>query len=441
MCCVLSRWVFSLSSAGNVCWAKPNHAFYDCQQPGRFFFGAASRERRAELAARALRKPARASTRSSPASFVIAETQAWRGFQRAHVFSSRVFATTRDARERSRGRCRAPVPEEKIPLHGGRGFRVAQARLRESARTFFGLDRRAAAVEAVVDADRRAIGDAARRGAHRTRAAESAATSQRARRVGDTTVRRPGFAGARRARSRRTLPRRNAAASGKNLRARGDDLACAIAPGPSADRDRRPRIRHARRKAPRESGGRKIRRVGAAPAAAARDRRSSHALHEFVQPWRWPRRQRQQAPLPAARRVRGRSVRVACPSRGRQAKTREFFRCSRTPSHARCACGVRCGRGAKWLFRCRSRQPPRRRRRAPTHRTHAPRLPVRAGPASPAPARPMLAGRARIRAPRRCHFGFALRARARSAMAMRARKRNGERVPGAAIAGRSCAPR
>lgn len=122
-------------------------------------------------------------------------------------------------------------------------------------------------------------------------------------------------------------------------------------------------------------------------------------------------------------------------------KTQEFFRCSRIPSHARCACGVRCGRGAKWLFRCRSRQPPRRRRRAPTHRTHAPRLPVRAGPASPAPARPMLAGRARIRAPRRCHFGFALRARARFAMAMRARKRNGERVPGAAIAGRSCAPR
>lgn len=30
--CRLSRFVCSLSSAGNVCWAKPNHAFFNCQQ-------------------------------------------------------------------------------------------------------------------------------------------------------------------------------------------------------------------------------------------------------------------------------------------------------------------------------------------------------------------------------------------------------------------------
>ena len=33
LCCLLSRRACSLSSAGNVCWAKPNHGFFNCQQP------------------------------------------------------------------------------------------------------------------------------------------------------------------------------------------------------------------------------------------------------------------------------------------------------------------------------------------------------------------------------------------------------------------------
>lgn len=38
MCRELSRWLYSLASAGDVCWAKPNHAFSHCQQLGSFFF-------------------------------------------------------------------------------------------------------------------------------------------------------------------------------------------------------------------------------------------------------------------------------------------------------------------------------------------------------------------------------------------------------------------
>lgn len=34
----LFRCSYSLASAGNVCWAKPNHAFSYCQQLGRIFF-------------------------------------------------------------------------------------------------------------------------------------------------------------------------------------------------------------------------------------------------------------------------------------------------------------------------------------------------------------------------------------------------------------------
>ena len=32
-CCRRSRFVLSLASVGNVCWAKPNHGFFGCQQP------------------------------------------------------------------------------------------------------------------------------------------------------------------------------------------------------------------------------------------------------------------------------------------------------------------------------------------------------------------------------------------------------------------------
>ena len=40
MCRELSRCLCSLSSAGDLCWAKPNHAFSDCQHLRSFFFQA-----------------------------------------------------------------------------------------------------------------------------------------------------------------------------------------------------------------------------------------------------------------------------------------------------------------------------------------------------------------------------------------------------------------
>ena len=50
MCCALSRLLISLASAGCVCWAKPNHGFFHCQQPDAIFFpsrpGAIPRRRR-----------------------------------------------------------------------------------------------------------------------------------------------------------------------------------------------------------------------------------------------------------------------------------------------------------------------------------------------------------------------------------------------------------
>ena len=37
-CCRLSRCACSLASAGNVCWAKPNHGFFNCQHPVAIIF-------------------------------------------------------------------------------------------------------------------------------------------------------------------------------------------------------------------------------------------------------------------------------------------------------------------------------------------------------------------------------------------------------------------
>ena len=47
-CCRLSRCACSLASAGNVCWAKPNHGFFHCQQPVAIFFHACRRHARGD---------------------------------------------------------------------------------------------------------------------------------------------------------------------------------------------------------------------------------------------------------------------------------------------------------------------------------------------------------------------------------------------------------
>jgi hypothetical protein len=60
--------------AGSVCWAKPNHAFSDCQQPRRFFSGAARPDVAVGADARGDAERARASTRSRCVRNYIAET-------------------------------------------------------------------------------------------------------------------------------------------------------------------------------------------------------------------------------------------------------------------------------------------------------------------------------------------------------------------------------
>lgn len=46
LCCSLSGFFDSLSSAGRVCWAKPNHGFFKCQHFGGIIFGPRPRRSR-----------------------------------------------------------------------------------------------------------------------------------------------------------------------------------------------------------------------------------------------------------------------------------------------------------------------------------------------------------------------------------------------------------
>lgn len=67
-CCRLSRCACSLASAGNVCWAKPNHGFFHCQQPVAIFFHARRRDVRADA-----RTHARHASIASPCRCVVVD--------------------------------------------------------------------------------------------------------------------------------------------------------------------------------------------------------------------------------------------------------------------------------------------------------------------------------------------------------------------------------
>ena len=60
LCCSLSGFFDSLSSAGHVCWAKPNHGFFRCQHFGAIIF--ASRRARSP-SARAVDTPSESAAR------------------------------------------------------------------------------------------------------------------------------------------------------------------------------------------------------------------------------------------------------------------------------------------------------------------------------------------------------------------------------------------
>ena len=82
-CWRLSRCVCSLASAGNLCCAKPNHAFFHCQQARKIFFQSPARNdhhRRTWMSCAYRSARARQDVSGS---CVIATRQQWRGSQRS----------------------------------------------------------------------------------------------------------------------------------------------------------------------------------------------------------------------------------------------------------------------------------------------------------------------------------------------------------------------
>ena len=86
LCCLLSRRACSLSSAGNVCWAKPNHGFFHCQQPLQKFFRAGSHAGGASRCAHGDARRVRARMQSACTCMHIAANKQIRGFQSFDTF-------------------------------------------------------------------------------------------------------------------------------------------------------------------------------------------------------------------------------------------------------------------------------------------------------------------------------------------------------------------
>jgi len=103
---------YSLASAGDVCWAKPNHAFSYCQHIGRFFFGPAWHPARPVAAVGGASRRACFARRSPGSPECFSETALFKGFAKTETGACAIggeLARLRHAdRNALRGRANAP---------------------------------------------------------------------------------------------------------------------------------------------------------------------------------------------------------------------------------------------------------------------------------------------------------------------------------------------
>ena len=137
LCCRLSRCVCSLASAGCVCWAKPKHAFFNCQQPEKLFFRFHATLLRHVRASMQCMQPPRIASRSCKRMRKYAACKEWRGLQRCmHAIAGcnmHCFALVIGLRKHALKWCRliSSIHAASMPL------RVAQVGLRENCANFF----------------------------------------------------------------------------------------------------------------------------------------------------------------------------------------------------------------------------------------------------------------------------------------------------------------
>ena len=135
MCRELSRCLCSLSSAGDVCWAKPNHAFSDCQHLRSFFFQAGRHGVIALAVGSGTSKDDDDGREHAASTTCISQIALFKGFAKTHrrsnVFDAAIASMRRGRDGRSKRACEAP--ENNLPRRPR--FASHNPHLRESART------------------------------------------------------------------------------------------------------------------------------------------------------------------------------------------------------------------------------------------------------------------------------------------------------------------
>jgi len=135
LCRELSRCLYSLSSAGDVCWAKPNHAFSDCQHLRSIFFQAGGH------GVIAVAGPSGASSDSDDADALVAsparisQTAFFKGFAKTHPCANTFDATSASMRSGRDGPSSRVCEAAKKNLRRRPRFASHNPDLRESART------------------------------------------------------------------------------------------------------------------------------------------------------------------------------------------------------------------------------------------------------------------------------------------------------------------
>lgn len=130
MCCALSGLFDSLSSAGRVCWAKPNHGFFRCQHFQAIIFASAAGRLRRRIGSRGHCNRAIAHARLRRVQSVLRQSAFLKRFFFTHR-CKRSCATpgVQPTHDGWRGRD-GPGLASKIISPGGSDFRVAQTDLR-----------------------------------------------------------------------------------------------------------------------------------------------------------------------------------------------------------------------------------------------------------------------------------------------------------------------
>lgn len=135
-CCSSLRRVWSRCSAVIVCWTKPNHAFFTCQQSCAKFFSFASALAAIEARMRVRNCPCRERMCNLPTSMQSAARKHWRGLQTFDDIRMQCASTPCGTVDNAHAMSSGPRARCRDRARSRADFRAAQAGLREHCAGF-----------------------------------------------------------------------------------------------------------------------------------------------------------------------------------------------------------------------------------------------------------------------------------------------------------------